>query len=934
MKQLSLFLICLCLSHIALAEELTRWAKTLQKVSASVVTIRVDAARSFDTAAASSSQATGFVVDAERGYILTNRHVVQSGPVTAEALFEDKEVVELIPVYRDPVHDFGFFKYDPSRLKFIKPKALRLRPDRARVGRDIRVVGNDAGEELSILAGTLARLDREAPYYGVARYNDFNTFYYQSASGVSGGSSGSPVIDINGDVLALNAGGNRNASSSFFLTLYRVKRALKLLQNVQPVTRGTLQTTFSYETYDTARRLGLQENTEAELRRVNNGVGILVVKHTLPQGPADGLLFPGDILLKGGMTQDSMKWMRRFEELESLLDGHVDDTLHMLVERNGERVNVELAIQDLHSITPDRYLSFGGAVVHNLSYHQARHLNRPIEGVYIAQSGYIFSRSGVPRGAVILSVNNEPVKDISQLKEILAGMGDGDEAVVRYITFQESRRLHVSVISMDRRWFPLEDCHRDDQQGIWPCESLEANTSRVQNKPTRVSFETYSDPRAEKLASSMVYVQFDMPYQINGVQETYYGGSGLVIDADEGLVLVDRNTVPVAMGDVRVIFAGALDIPGQVVFVHPLHNIAIIKYDPALLDGTPVKSATLSDRKLNSGDKIWLVGMRSDQRLQVDETRVASIDPLEFSIPSVPSFREHNLDVISLHNAPATHGGVLVDEDGAVLAQWASFSYGTGGEAKQFEWGIPIELTKELLEQWHCCKQFHVYSLEVELAALSIAQSRKLGLDDEWFKTMQDKQGRRQVLAVARIAAGSDAAQKLQEGDLILAVDDVVVSEFRELEKLAQKDSVELTLLRSGKVIKLNVKTRLLTGRNTDRLLQWNGALIQNPHRALALQRNIDTTGVYVSFVWFGSPANRYDLNAVNRIIEFDGKPVNDLQQFIDYARASRDQKYVQIKISNLKNRESVISIRQNPRYWPTREIFWLDGEWISREVK
>ena len=70
-------------------------------------------------------QATGFVVDAERGLILTNRHVVTPGPVTSEATFLNREEVQLYPVYRDPVHDFGIYRYDPTKLRFIKPRRCR-----------------------------------------------------------------------------------------------------------------------------------------------------------------------------------------------------------------------------------------------------------------------------------------------------------------------------------------------------------------------------------------------------------------------------------------------------------------------------------------------------------------------------------------------------------------------------------------------------------------------------------------------------------------------------------------------------------------------------------------------------------------------------------------------------------------------------------------
>jgi S1-C subfamily serine protease len=72
------------------------WQATIEKVVKSAVSIHFCQTCSFDTELSMSSQATGFVVDAERGYILTNRHVVGAGPFWGYCIFDNHEEVSRI----------------------------------------------------------------------------------------------------------------------------------------------------------------------------------------------------------------------------------------------------------------------------------------------------------------------------------------------------------------------------------------------------------------------------------------------------------------------------------------------------------------------------------------------------------------------------------------------------------------------------------------------------------------------------------------------------------------------------------------------------------------------------------------------------------------------------------------------------------------------
>ena len=106
--------------------EARAWQETLDRVASAVVVLRVSTPRAFDELTPGTAVATGFVVDEEQGLILTNRHVVTSGPVVAEAVFQNNEEVAVQAVYRDPVHDFGIFRFDPADVGFIKSGQLEL----------------------------------------------------------------------------------------------------------------------------------------------------------------------------------------------------------------------------------------------------------------------------------------------------------------------------------------------------------------------------------------------------------------------------------------------------------------------------------------------------------------------------------------------------------------------------------------------------------------------------------------------------------------------------------------------------------------------------------------------------------------------------------------------------------------------------------------
>ena len=97
------------------------WEKLRDRVKPSIVNIMVDneVGLGFDTEG--SQNATGSIVNWDRGVVLTNRHVSTISPVsTLKISFSSGEETDARVLYYDSWHDFAFLKFDPKTLTFTK----------------------------------------------------------------------------------------------------------------------------------------------------------------------------------------------------------------------------------------------------------------------------------------------------------------------------------------------------------------------------------------------------------------------------------------------------------------------------------------------------------------------------------------------------------------------------------------------------------------------------------------------------------------------------------------------------------------------------------------------------------------------------------------------------------------------------------------------
>jgi C-terminal processing protease CtpA/Prc len=266
------------------------------------------------------------------------------------------------------------------------------------------------------------------------------------------------------------------------------------------------------------------------------------------------------------------------------------------------------------------------------------------------------------------------------------------------------------------------------------------------------------------------------------------------------------------------------------------------------------------------------------------------------------------------------------------MAMWSSFSIQSGGESAQLNRGVGADLAMEFVDIVREGRPF--YSLEAEFVYSPLFAARNMGVDEEWLERLEaDNPVNRRALSITRLVAGTDASGKLRNGDMVLAIDGKVVTSFRALEKAAQKPEVMVTVWRDGAAEEIKIETAALDGRGIDRAVSWAGALLQDPHRAMAAQRGIDPYGVYVAFFSYGSPATRYGLWAGRRVVEVDDTPTPDLQAFVDAVVGKEDQASVRLKTVTWNGAVEVITLKLDNQYWPAYEIRRTEDGWRRSRI-
>lgn len=303
---------------------------------------------------------------------------------------------------------------------------------------------------------------------------------------------------------------------------------------------------------------------------------------------------------------------------------------------------------------------------------------------------------------------------------------------------------------------------------------------------------------AEKLLPSLVAIDFYLPYLVDGMKATQFYGIGYIVSTDPPLIVADRDTVPISLGDILITFANSIIIPGKLLFLHPFYNYVILTYDASLIGATPVKALEFSDRELNQGDEVYFTGITSDHAISTRKTTVGAVTNIGTRECSPPRWRAMNVEGIKIDDPSNSQGGLLTTEDGRVQALWVSYSsQNDKGKDISFMSGLQASLVQPTVQQFLRGGKVVFRGLDVEFWTMRIAAARTLGLSDEWVRKIEQSGSTRHTLLYVLniLDEKSPSAKALHVGDVVLSINGQIVTRMANLMNIHEHTSVDMVSL-------------------------------------------------------------------------------------------------------------------------------------------
>lgn len=259
---------------------------------------------------------TGIVVD-ERGYIVTNHHVVAEVDTLRVTLFDGTAYKARVVSY-DRLQDLAIIKIDPARTLETMP--LGTSSD-LMLGEDVIAIGNSFGYEHTITRGIISSLSRDVEVNAEQAYNNL----IQTDTAINPGNSGGPLINRVGDVIGINVAIRAGAQKiGFAIPIDDARRVIARLMSVEQLDKRY-------------HGLTLEDRKSGASRQ-------LIVSRVTPGSPAANAgIKSGDIIstVNGTETVDSADFERM------LLGRTIGTTFPVALLRNGETEELAMTLATL-----------------------------------------------------------------------------------------------------------------------------------------------------------------------------------------------------------------------------------------------------------------------------------------------------------------------------------------------------------------------------------------------------------------------------------------------------------------------------------------------------------------------------------------------------------------------------------------------------------